>query len=130
LPLTNIPMHPSPRTLVLLAVLPVLVAAAAMRPARVVQVTVGAEGEMRFEPDTVTLHRDDVVRFVAFSGVHNVHFPKEANPGAAHLPAVSDWLLREGDHYELKVELAPGTYHFQCDPHALMGMKGTLVVAP
>lgn len=126
-------MPPRPRTLVFLAVLPVLAAAVAMRPtreARVVQVTVGAEGEMRFEPDTVTLHRGDVVRFVAFSGVHDVHFPKEANPGAAHLPAASDWLLREGDHYELKVDLAPGTYHFQCDPHALMGMKGTLIVAP
>lgn len=128
-------MNPSPRTLLLLAVLPALAAVAAIRSARearearVVQVTVGAEGEMRFEPDTVTIHRGDVVRFVAFSGVHDVHFPKEANPGAAHLPTASDWLLREGDRYELKVDLAPGTYHFQCDPHALMGMKGTLIVA-
>ena len=126
-------MPPRPRTLVFLAVLHVLAAAVAMRPtreARVVQVTVGAEGEMRFEPDTVTVHRGDVVRFVAFSGVHDVHFPKETNRGAAHLPAASDWLLREGDHYELKVDLAPGTDHFQCDPPALMGMKGTLIVAP
>jgi plastocyanin len=121
-------MNPPRRTLVLLAILPVF-AMAARRPARVVQVTVGAEGEMRFEPDTVTVHRGDVVRFVAFSGVHDVHFPKETNRGAAHLPAASDWLLREGDHYELKVELAPGTYHFQCDPHSLMGMRGTLIVA-
>jgi plastocyanin len=126
-------MRPSSRTLVLLAILAAAAAGAALRRApagRVVQVTVGAEGEMRFEPDTVTLHRGDVVRFVAFSGVHDVHFPKEANPGAARLPDASDWLLREGDRYELKVELAPGTYHFQCDPHALMGMKGTLIVAP
>jgi plastocyanin len=127
-------MNPSRRTLVLLAILiaAAVVAVAALRSAPdapVVQVTVGADGEMRFEPDTVTIHRGDVVRFIAFSGVHDVHFPKEANPGAAHLPAASDWLLREGDHYELKVDLAPGTYHFQCDPHALMGMKGTLIVA-
>lgn len=120
------------RSLVLLAILPVFAVAAVRRPAppaRVVQVTVGAEGEMRFEPDTVKVHRGNVVRFVAFSGVHDVHFPKETNRGAAHLPAASDWLLREGDHYELKVDLAPGTYHFQCDPHSLMGMRGTLIVA-
>jgi plastocyanin len=124
-------MNPSRRTLVLLAILPFFAMAAWRRApaARVVQVTVGAEGEMRFEPDTVTVHRGDVVRFVAFSGVHDVHFPKEANRAAAHLPPASDWLLREGDHYELKVDFAPGTYHFQCDPHSLMGMKGTLIVA-
>jgi plastocyanin len=125
-------MIPLPRTLVLLSILPVFALVAAIRPvreARVVQVTVGADGEMRFQPDTVTVQSGDVVRFVAFSGVHDVHFPKEANPGAANLPPASDWLLREGDHYELKVTLAPGTYHFQCDPHSLMGMRGTLIVA-
>ena len=95
--------------------------------ARVLEVTVGQDGEMRFAPDTVSVRAGDVIRFVAFSGVHNVHFPAEANPKVT-LPPASDWLLREGDTYELKVALAPGTYHFQCDPHALMGMKGTLRV--
>ncbi len=93
-----------------------------------VQVVVGADGEMRFAPAAITVKEGDTVRFVAFGGVHNVHFTGEANAGAANLPAPSDWLLREGDSYELKVALAPGTYHFQCDPHAAMGMKGTLTV--
>jgi len=26
------------------------------------------------------------------------------------------------------VHLAPGTYYFQCDPHAALGMKGHLIV--
>jgi plastocyanin len=107
-----------------------VVCAAAARPSKgaVVKVVVGAHAEMRFEPAALTVHRGDVIRFVAANGVHDVHFLPERNPGAKKLPAASDYLLRDGDVYELKVELAPGTYEFQCDPHASMGMKGKLTV--
>ena len=115
--------------LALLALLPAPAGSGAQNRSapRVLKVTVGQGGEMKFAPDTLSVRAGDVIRFVAFSGVHNVHFPAEANP-KVKLPPASDWLLREGDHYELKVAFAPGTYHFQCDPHALMGMKGTLRV--
>jgi plastocyanin len=122
------------RTLVLLA-LSVIPSVAGLRadegPPRepkTVQVVVGADGETRFAPAAITVHPGDTVRFVAFAGVHNVHFPQESNTGATGLPKPSDWLLRDGDTYLLRVGLRPGTYHFQCDPHALMGMKGTLTV--
>ena len=115
--------------LALLTVLPNAAATERQNPSdpRILEVTVGQDGEMKFAPDTLSVRAGDVIRFVAFSGVHNVHFPAEANP-KVKLPPMSGWLLREGDRHELKVTLAPGVYHFQCDPHALMGMKGTLRV--
>ena len=88
-----------------------------------------ANAGMRFAPAEITARPGDVVRFVAANGVHNVHFAPERNAGAKDLPPVSDYLLRRGDTYELKVAQKPGTYHFQCDPHATMGMVGTLTVA-
>jgi plastocyanin len=33
-----------------------------------------------------------------------------------------------GQTYDFKVLLEPGTYYFQCDPHALLGMKGHVKV--
>jgi plastocyanin len=118
------------RTAAILSLLlfPAARAVGAREGPKTVQVVVGADGETRFVPATITVKQGDTVHFVAFAGVHNVHFTPEANVGVANLPAPSDWLLREGDSYELKVGLAPGTYHFQCDPHAAMGMKGTLTV--
>jgi plastocyanin len=92
------------------------------------EVVVGADAETRFEPAELTVHRGDVVRFVAANGVHDVHFPPERNPGAKGLPPASEYLLRDGDVYELKVRLAPGSYVFECDPHAAMGMRGKLTV--
>lgn len=113
---------------IVVALLLSLTAASNLREPRVAQVVVGAGGETRFSPAEITVAHGDLVRFVAFAGVHNVHFAPDANPGAVGLPPASDWLLREGDAYELKVELKPGVYHFQCDPHVAMGMKGTLTV--
>jgi plastocyanin len=37
-------------------------------------------------------------------------------------------LTAAGQTYDLKIELPPGTYTFQCDPHIEMAMVGTLVV--
>ena len=82
----------------------------------------------RFDPTAITAHPGDVVKFVLTSGVHNVHFPPEKNPGAEGLPPASDQLQLPGQTYELLVGAKPGTYHFQCDPHAALGMVGTLTV--
>lgn len=81
-----------------------------------------------FEPASVQVKRGDVVRFVLASGVHNVSFPAQLNQGKSGLPQSSPYLSTAGQAHELKVDLAAGEYGFQCDPHAALGMVGTLVV--
>ncbi|HET7274836.1 MAG TPA: plastocyanin/azurin family copper-binding protein [Longimicrobiaceae bacterium] len=89
-------------------------------------VTEGADNY--FEPANVTAEPGDVVRFTMVSGVHNVSFPAAENPGADELPAASPYLQMAGQTYDVVVDMEPGVYNFQCDPHAIMGMKGTLTV--
>jgi plastocyanin len=67
---------------------------------------------------------DQEVRFTLKAGMHNVHFLPDSNPGKGALPAASDLLQMPGQTYDVKVVFEPGTYYFQCDPHALLGMKG------
>lgn len=87
------------------------------------------QGNNRFDPADVAAKPGDVVRFTLVSGVHNVHFLPDSNPGVAGLPAASDMLQLPGQTYDLKVTQAPGRYYFQCDPHALLGMIGHLEVS-
>lgn len=89
-------------------------------------ITNGAENA--FVPAQVTAQRGDVVRFVLDSGVHNVSFPASENAGAANLPAASAILATPGQSVDVPVTMAAGEYTFQCDPHVMMGMKGTLTV--
>jgi plastocyanin len=81
-----------------------------------------------FKPKEIEAHRGDIVRFVLKSGVHNVNFLADSNPGKTGLPKVSDFLQLPGQEYDVLVSLAPGKYYFQCDPHALLGMIGQLEV--
>ena len=81
-----------------------------------------------FQPKEFEAHRGDIVRFVLKSGVHNVHFVADSNPGKTGLPKVSDFLQLPGQEFDVVVSMAPGKYYFQCDPHALLGMIGTLEV--
>ena len=81
-----------------------------------------------FKPAEVTAHKGDVVRFTLGIGVHSVHFLPDSNPGVAGLPPGSDLLQLPGQTYDFAVSLKPGTYYFQCDPHAALGMKGHLKV--
>ena len=81
-----------------------------------------------FKPKEIEAHRGDIVRFVLKSGVHNVHFVADSNPGKTGLPKASDFLQLPGQEYDVLVSFAPGKYFFQCDPHALLGMVGTLEV--
>jgi plastocyanin len=89
---------------------------------------ISGRGEI-FEPSTVTVKRGDVVRFVLDSGVHNVSFPANKNPGGIALPATSAYLTSPGQAHEMTVDLPAGSYTFQCDPHTMMGMTGTLTVS-
>ena len=89
------------------------------------------QGNNVFRPAEVSAKKGDVVRFTLVSGVHNVHFLPDSNPSAQGLPtAPSDMLQLQGQTFDVKVGAGPGKYYFQCDPHALLGMKGHLTVAP
>ena len=96
---------------------------------RVVEVKMVTSGAQNyFEPADFTVSRGDVVRFVLDSGLHNVSFPAAQNPGMVNLPGPSPFMQRAGEVYELMVNLAPGSYHYQCDPHIMMGMVGRMTV--
>ena len=87
------------------------------------------QGNNIFRPAEVTAKKGDVVRFTLVSGVHNVHFLADSNPNMQGLPsAPSDMLQLQGQTFDVKVGAAAGKYYFQCDPHALLGMKGYLTV--
>jgi plastocyanin len=82
----------------------------------------------RYQPDTVRARPHDVLRFVLVTGVHNVSFPVDRNPGVRGLPAPSELLQGPGQARDYVVGLNRGSYLFQCDPHAALGMTGTLIV--
>jgi len=81
-----------------------------------------------FKPAKLEAHRGDLVRFTLKSGVHNIHFLPDSNPGAQGLPAASEFLQLPDQTWDYVVSLPHGKYYFQCDPHALLGMKGWLEV--
>lgn len=81
-----------------------------------------------FKPAKFEVHRGDVVRFTLKSGVHNVDFLPDSNAGKSNLPPASDMLQLPDQTFDVPVNLAPGHYYFQCDPHALLGMTGRMEV--
>ena len=88
----------------------------------------GASGH--FEPANVTVKKGDTVRFITDGKtVHNVSFPAAENVGKSNLPAApGPYLTTPDQSYDVVVTMDAGTYNFQCDPHATMGMKGVLTV--
>jgi plastocyanin len=85
------------------------------------------QGE-KFEAPTVTVKRGDVLRFTLVSGVHNASFPANRNPGGVQLPPATPYLQAPGQTHDVPIDLPPGEYHYQCDPHVALGMVGTLIV--
>ena len=81
-----------------------------------------------FEPSQIEAKEHDVLRFELVSGVHNVSFPTDKNAGASGLPTPSELLQLPGQVLFIPITWEEGSYNFQCDPHALLGMLGTLVV--
>lgn len=87
----------------------------------------GASGH--FEPANVTVKKGDTVRFIADGkAAHNASFPPAENAGKSNLPGPGPFLTTAGQTYDVPVTMDAGTYNFQCDPHAAMGMKGVLTV--
>lgn len=96
---------------------------------KVVVVTLSSDEKGNyFEPAKFEVHRGDVIRFTLKTGVHNVHFLPDSNPGKVNLPPPSDMLQLPGQTLDMPVNLAPGKYYFQCDPHAATGMMGHVEV--
>lgn len=81
-----------------------------------------------YEPAAIHAETGDVLRFTVVSGVHNVNFLPDSNAGKPGLPPPSDLLQLPGQTFDLPVTFAEGSYYFQCDPHALLGMIGRLHV--
>lgn len=90
----------------------------------------GASGE--FAPQVVRARRGDLLRFSMADGDshHNVSFASfnRDKPGV-RLPPESPYLTNPGQSWQLRMDLAPGTYEFACVPHAERH-RGTLIVAP
>lgn len=94
----------------------------------VVEMITDAEGNY-FKPANISAKRGDVIRFTLTMGVHNVHFPADSNVGVTGLPPVSDMLQLPGQTFDMVVAMpAGGSYFYQCDPHALLGMVGHVTV--
>jgi plastocyanin len=86
-----------------------------------------SRGEV-FDPPTVTAKPGDVIRWKLVSGVHNASFPANRNPSGVTLPRATPYLQAPGQTHDMVVDLPPGEYTFQCDPHVALGMFGTLIV--
>jgi Plastocyanin len=84
-----------------------------------------------FEPALVVAHRGDTVRFIEDAAVmHNVHFTKQAPGAKLGAAAMGPYLTTKGQTYDVVIDgrFTEGKYEYVCDPHAAVGMKGTLVV--
>ena len=82
-----------------------------------------------FKPAEVHAKRGDVIRYTLKVGVHNVHFLADSNAGKSGFPqTASDFLQLPGQTWDLAVKMPAGSYFFQCDPHAALGMTGRLIV--
>lgn len=104
-------------------------APAATPTGKVITVELNSDGNGNyFKPAEIEAHRGDVIRYTLKSGVHNVHFLPDSNPGKANLPPASDMLQLPNQTLDIPVNFEAGTYYFQCDPHAALGMKGHLKV--
>ena len=97
---------------------------------KTIEVAMVSDGEgSYFQPKEVHANRGDVVRFTLKVGVHNVHFVADSNAGKGGFPpSPSEFLQLPGQTYDVAASMDPGTYYFQCDPHAMLGMMGRLIV--
>ena len=103
---------------------------AAEATGKVIEVKMITDGDGNyFEPLNVEARPGDVIRFVLVSGVHNVSFPSDQNAKAARLPGPSQFVQLPGQTIDVPISFGVGEYRFQCDPHAALGMVGTLEVS-
>ena len=91
--------------------------------AATVEVKLGTDsGLLAFEPQTVTIHPGDTVKFINNKiPPHNAVF-KDHEELSHH-----DLAYNPGESWEETFETA-GTYDFYCEPHAGAGMVGQVIV--
>jgi len=83
---------------------------------------------MRFSPSRIVADSGDTLHFVNGAGRHDVDFVADSNPRNVILPRTTPLLEKVGATFDIPVDLPPGRYYIQCDPHAEMGMIGHLIV--
>ena len=81
-----------------------------------------------FTPNSFEAHEGDVMRVKLVVGVHNVNFLADSNPGKSGLPGPTMMLQLPGQTVDVLLNFGKGTFYFQCDPHAALGMKGHVKV--
>ena len=96
---------------------------------RAIELTVSSDAKGNyFEPSHFEAHEGDVLRVRLVTGVHNINFLPDSNPGKVGLPAPSALLQLPGQTLDIPLTFGKGDFYFQCDPHALLGMKGRVHV--
>lgn len=103
----------------------------------VVEVDVGPEKRLRYDPDEVEVSVGDTVRWTARSQGHNVTSHPDASPKCENPEGADPFTSYEGDEHFAIMEVdeafeheftVPGEYVYVCTPHAGQGMVGTVVV--
>jgi len=98
-------------------------------------VTVGPlENELSFAPDTVTIAVGDTVRWTWASDLHSVTSGTSCIADGQfcspdNMNCDSKNLNNTGFVYEFTFT-QPGTYHYFCDLHCIVGMTGVVIVLP
>jgi plastocyanin len=87
--------------------------------------TIVEVSDFKFSPSSVTINKGQTVRWKNISGSHNINGKKETFPNNPEsfsngAPASGSWTF----DYTFTI---PGTYDYQCDPHAGQ-MKGKVIV--
>ena len=107
------------------AAAPQTAAPSAKLTGRAIELTVTSDAKGNyFTPDRFEAHEGDVMRIRLITGVHNVNFLPDSNPGKTGLPAPSAMLQLPGQTIDIPLTFGKGDFYFQCDPHALLGIKG------
>jgi plastocyanin len=75
---------------------------------------------MRFIPKVLEIKSGETVRWINESST-------EHNVVAANKSFQSKMLPDKGDHFECTFK-RPGEFQYFCQPHKIMGMKGTIIV--
>ncbi|GFE71963.1 plastocyanin [Chroococcus sp. FPU101] len=96
-----------------------------------VTVKMGADsGQLKFEPEKVTIKAGDTVKWVNNKlAPHNVVFDKDKVPSADVATKIShkSLLFAPGESFETTFS-EPGVYSYYCEPHRGAGMGGTITV--